>query len=169
MGAGGEGGQYQTGMKTKDSYRQPGHLIRRAHQMATAVFMQEAKAFDLTAVQFSALVVIREHPGTDATRVSDLIYFDRSTIGNVLDRLEKKGLIRREAGVEDRRTKRLYLTPQGRVVLRKIAAKLPQISDTILKPLSAADRARLVKLLVALVEPDGGRGGKSSPAKSLKS
>jgi DNA-binding MarR family transcriptional regulator len=156
-------------MKTKDTYRQPGHLIRRAHQMATAVFMHEAKAFDLTAVQFSALVVIREHPGTDATRVSDLIYFDRSTIGNVLDRLEKKGLIRREPGVEDRRTKRLFLTPQGRAVLRKITAKLPQISDTILKPLSVADRTRLVRLLVALVDPDGGSGGKSSRTKPPRS
>jgi MarR family transcriptional regulator, lower aerobic nicotinate degradation pathway regulator len=154
-------------MKTKDTYRQPGHLIRRAHQMATAVFMQEAKAFDLTSVQFSALVVIGEHPGTDATRVSDLIYFDRSTIGNVLDRLEKKALIRREAGVEDRRTKRLFLTSQGRVVLRKIAAKLPRISDAILAPLPAADRTRLVKLLGALVDPAG--DGKSGSAKLSKS
>jgi MarR family transcriptional regulator, lower aerobic nicotinate degradation pathway regulator len=156
-------------MKTKDTYRQPGHLIRRAHQMATAVFMQEAKAFDLTPVQFSALVVIDEHPGTDATRVSDLIYFDRSTIGNVLDRLEKKGLIRREAGIEDRRTKRLFLAPQGRVVLRKIAAKLPRISDAILEPLQAADRKRLVKLLGALVDPGGGSGGKSGRTKPSKS
>ncbi len=123
--------------------------------MATAVFMAEAKAFDLTPVQFSALVVIREHPGTDATRVSDLIYFDRSTIGNVLDRLEKKGLIRRQPGVEDRRTKRLFLTAQGRTVLRKTAAKLPRITNSILAPLSAADRTRLVRLLVRLVGADG--------------
>jgi DNA-binding MarR family transcriptional regulator len=123
--------------------------------MATAVFMNEAKAFDLTAVQFSALIVIREHPGTDATRVSDLIYFDRSTIGNVLDRMEKKGLIKRQPGVEDRRTKRLFLTPQGRTVLRKITAKLPQISSRILAPLPAADRTRFVKLLAKLVEADG--------------
>ena len=125
--------------------------------MATAVFMAEAKAFDLTPVQFSALVVIREHPGTDATRVSDLIYFDRSTIGNVLDRLEKKGLVRRQPGVEDRRTKRLFLTPQGRTVLRKIAAKLPRITNNILAPLSAADRTRFVRLLVRLVGADSPR------------
>ena len=135
--------------------------------MATAVFMQEAKAFDLTSVQFAALVVISEHPGTDATRVSDLIYFDRSTIGNVLDRLEKRGLIRREAGVEDRRTKRLHMTPQGRVVLRKIESKLPRISDTILAPLPAADRTRLMKLLGALVDPDGsGKPDRTKPSKS---
>jgi MarR family transcriptional regulator, lower aerobic nicotinate degradation pathway regulator len=142
-------------LRTKDTYQQPGHLIRRAHQIATAVFMTEAKAFDLTSVQFAALIVIRELPGIDATRVSDLIYFDRSTIGNVLDRLEKKGLIRREPGLEDRRTKRLYLTKQGSVVLRRIAAKLPRISDTILAPLSPAERVRFMKLMTKLVDADG--------------
>jgi DNA-binding MarR family transcriptional regulator len=147
-------------MKTGDIYRQPGHLIRRAHQIATAVFAMEAKPFDLTAVQFSALIVIREHPGTDATRVSDLIYFDRSTIGNVLDRLEKKGLIRRQAGVEDRRTKRLFLTAQGRGVLRKVTAKGPRVAAAILAPLPAADRVRFVKLLAKLVGADDATRGK---------
>jgi DNA-binding MarR family transcriptional regulator len=148
-------------MKTDDIYRQPGHLIRRAHQIATAVFATETKAFDLTAVQFSALIVIREHPGTDATRVSDLIYFDRSTIGNVLDRLEKKGLIRRQAGVEDRRTKRLFLTAPGRAVLRKVTAKGPRIAEAILAPLPAADRVRFVQLLAKLVGADDATRGKS--------
>jgi len=150
-------------MKTRDIYKQAGHLIRRAHQMSTAVFMTEAKAFDLTAVQFSALVVIEEHPGIDATRVSDLIFFDRSTIGNVLDRLEEKGLILRKAGTADRRTKRLFLTPQGRALLRKIVAKLPRITGNILAPLPAGDRARFVKLLARLVGADGRNGstGKS--------
>jgi DNA-binding MarR family transcriptional regulator len=148
-------------MKTDDIYRQPGHLIRRAHQIATAVFATETKAFDLTAVQFSALVVIREHPGTDATRVSDLIYFDRSTIGNVLDRLEKKGLIRREAGVEDRRTKRLFLTAQGRGMLRKVIAKAPSVAAAILAPLPAADQVRFVKLLAKLVGADDATRGKA--------
>jgi DNA-binding MarR family transcriptional regulator len=148
-------------MKTDDIYRQPGHLIRRAHQIATAVFATETKAFDLTAVQFSALVVIREHPGTDATRVSDLIYFDRSTIGNVLDRLEKKGLIRREASIEDRRTKRLFLTAQGRGMLRKVIAKAPSVATGILAPLPAADQVRFVKLLAKLVGADDATRGKA--------
>ena len=68
-------------MKTEEIYQQAGHLIRRAHQMATAVFMAEAKAFDLTPVQFAALIVIRDNPGIEATKVADLVYFDRSTIG----------------------------------------------------------------------------------------
>jgi MarR family transcriptional regulator, lower aerobic nicotinate degradation pathway regulator len=111
-------------MKTKDIYKQPGHLIRRAHQLSTAVFMKEADALGLTPVRFSALIVIREHPGIDASRVSELIFFDRSTIGGVLDSLEKAKLILRKPGVEDRRTKRLFLTEKGQATINQIARSL---------------------------------------------
>jgi MarR family transcriptional regulator, lower aerobic nicotinate degradation pathway regulator len=141
-------------MKTKDIYSQPGHLIRRAHQIATAAFMIEAKPFDLTAVQFSALVAIRESPGIDATRVSDLIYFDRATIGNVLERLEKKGLISRKPGTHDRRTKHLFLTPKGELIMRKIEAIVPRVGERILRTLASSDRTLLLKLLSRLVEAD---------------
>ena len=150
-------------MKTKDIYQQPGHLIRRAHQISTAVFTDEARAFDLTAVQFSALVAVQDQPGIDATRLSDVIYFDRATIGNVLERLEKKGLIERKAGVEDRRTKRVFLTPQGRQIIGQVARKVPQIGERILAPLAAKDRARFIELLVELTgaRDANGRTGKS--------
>jgi DNA-binding MarR family transcriptional regulator len=141
-------------MKIKDIYAQPGHLIRRAYQIATAAFMIEAKPFDLTSVQFSALVAIRESPGIDATRVSDFIYFDRATIGNVLERLEKKGLISRKAGTEDRRTKRLFLTPRGELVMKKIETVVPRVGERILRPLSSPDRALLLKLLSQIAEAD---------------
>ena len=54
-------------------YSQPGHLIRRAHQLAWSVFMDETKAFDMTPVQYSLLVAVGEYPSIDATRLSELI------------------------------------------------------------------------------------------------
>ena len=114
-------------MKVDDIYTQPGHLIRRAYQMVMAVFAEETKGFGITPVQFSALIVIREQPGIDATRVAELIYFDRATIGSVLDRLETKGFILREAGKRDRRTKRLFITPKGMALLKKVERLTPRI------------------------------------------
>jgi len=79
------------GRKVRESFsRLAGHLIRRAHQISTAYFLEECGG-DLTAVQYAALVTIGAHPGIDATRPSEIIYFDRSTIGDVLDRMEGKG------------------------------------------------------------------------------
>ena len=71
----------------------PGHLIRRAHQISTALFAEECAGFDLTPVQYAALVAIKANPEVDATRLSALIAFDRSTIGGVLERLEAKGWV----------------------------------------------------------------------------
>jgi len=80
-----------TRQRVRESFsRLPGHLVRRVHQVATAYFAEECGA-DLTAVQYAALVAIGAHPGIDATRLSEIIFFDRSTIGDVLDRMEGKG------------------------------------------------------------------------------
>ena len=144
-------------MKIEDMYRQPGHLIRRAHQRSSAIFMEETRSLGITPVQFCALIVIREHSGIDATRVSELIAFDRATIGNVLARLEVKGLIVRRAGVEDKRTKLLFLTPKGQAIIRKLDAAAGRISERLLAPLSPSDRTLLLKLLAQLSDEPGTR------------
>ena len=141
-------------MKVDDIYKQPGHMIRRAYQMVMAVFAEETKNLGITPVQFSAMIVIREQPGIDATRVAELIYFDRATIGSVLDRLEKKGHVRRKAGERDRRTKRLFLTPRGMALVKKIETMSPRISNRVVAPLSPADRAKLMAMLGQLVDLD---------------
>ena len=77
-------------MSMDDVLTKPGHLIRRAQQIAVAIFVDEVAAFDITPVQYACLVAVRDNPGADATRISALIAFDRSTLGLVLERLEAK-------------------------------------------------------------------------------
>ena len=67
-------------------YTAPGYLFRRMQQIAVSIFVEECRAFDLTPVQYAALVAIHTHPGIDATRLSAVIAFDRSTLGNVIER-----------------------------------------------------------------------------------
>src|ERR671919_3197278 len=74
-------------------YTKPGYLFRRMQQIAVSIFVEECRDFDLTPVQYAALVAIRTHPGIDATRLSAVIAFDRSTLGNVVERLAAKWLI----------------------------------------------------------------------------
>ncbi len=138
-------------MAMDDVYTRPGHLIRRAQQIAVAIFMEECAGLDLTPVQYAALVAIREHPGVDATRLSALIAFDRSTLGNVLERLEAKGLIERTASPADKRVKVLHLRPEGRRLLREIEPAIARTQERILGPLKPADRRRFMELLEQLV------------------
>src|SRR5947209_18626913 len=91
-------------------YTRPGYLFRRMQQIAVSIFVEECRAFELTPVQYAALVAIRTHPGIDATRLSAVIAFDRSTLGSVIERLEMKDYIARKPSPGDKRGKPLYLT-----------------------------------------------------------
>src|ERR1019366_9924753 len=91
-------------------YTKPGYLFRRMQQIAVAIFVEECRVYDLTPVQYAVLVAIRTHPGIDATRLSAVIAFDRSTLGNVIERLEANQHIERKPGREGRRGKLLHLT-----------------------------------------------------------
>ena len=133
-------------------YTKPGYLFRRMQQIAVAIFVEECKAYDLTPVQYATLVAIRTHPGIDATRLSAVIAFDRSTLGNVIERLEAKGYIERKPSRGDKRIKLLYQTRSGAALLRDSMPSVDRAQARMLRPLKAADRKTLMALLVQLVD-----------------
>src|SRR5688572_3944457 len=138
-------------MSMQDLYGKPGHLIRRAHQIAVALFMEECEGLDITPVQYAMLLAIRENPGVDATRLSALIAFDRSTLGSVLERLEARKLVLRGASPDDKRIKVLHLTPAGTALLRAAEPAVARSQKRLLEPLPQRDRASLLALLNDLV------------------
>ncbi|WP_315832046.1 MarR family transcriptional regulator [Bradyrhizobium prioriisuperbiae] len=135
-----------------DVYTKPGYLFRRMQQIAVSIFMEECKTFDLTPVQYAALVAIRAHPGIDATRLSAVIAFDRSTLGSVIERLETKELIQRKPDAEDKRVKLLHLTKGGAALLQEVMVSVDSAQARMLQPLKPADRKTLLALLIQLVD-----------------
>jgi MarR family transcriptional regulator, lower aerobic nicotinate degradation pathway regulator len=129
----------------------PGHLIRRLQQISFALFMEQAKDFGITPVQYAALVAIENHPGMDQTTLCNIIAFDRSTIGDVVGRLEKKKLVRRRNGDIDRRTRSLYITSHGRQLLRHIEPTAQSTQRLILAPLKPNQRSAFMQMLKRLV------------------
>jgi MarR family transcriptional regulator, lower aerobic nicotinate degradation pathway regulator len=133
-------------------YTKPGYLFRRMQQIAVALFVEECRAYALTPVQFAAMVAIHTHPGIDATRLSAVIAFDRSTLGNVIERLESKGYVERKPSPEDKRVKLLYPTRSGAALLRDIMPAVDRAQARMLQPLKPADRKTLMALLTQLVD-----------------
>jgi DNA-binding MarR family transcriptional regulator len=131
-------------------YTKPGYLFRRMQQIAVAIFVEECRA--LTPVQYAALVAIRTHPGIDATRLSAVIAFDRSTLGNVIERLETKAWVERKPSRDDKRVKLLTLTKAGEALLRDIMPSVDRAQARMLQPLKPADRRTLLALMTQLVD-----------------
>lgn len=119
-----------------------GHLIRRLHQLSMQVFLSETQAagFDLTSVQFAALDAVALQPGIDQASLAVAISFDRATIGGVVDRLERKGLVQRVVSAQDRRARQLHLTPEGKDMLAAVKPVVVALQADILALLSPAER-----------------------------
>jgi MarR family transcriptional regulator, lower aerobic nicotinate degradation pathway regulator len=129
----------------------PGHLIRRLQQISFALFIDQAKEFEITPVQYAAMVAINNHPGIDQTALCNIVALDRSTVGDVVGRLEKKKLIKRLNGSVDRRTKSLSITPAGRKLIKDIEPAVQSTQRLILAPLKASERGAFLRMLKELV------------------
>jgi DNA-binding MarR family transcriptional regulator len=134
-----------------DFYESAGHQVRRAHQIADALFAEELSRYDVTPLQFAALTAIAAGDDLDATRISRIVALDRSTLGNVLERIEAKGWIAREYRKSDKRTKRLALTAAGRNILKEITPAIKRSRERFLGVLKPADQAALRRLLSKLI------------------
>jgi DNA-binding MarR family transcriptional regulator len=133
-------------------YSRPGHLIRRLQQIAVAIFMKETRRFNITPVQYSALLAVEMNPGIDQSTLVNIIAFDRSTIGNVVSRLESKKWIKRVPGARDRRFNTLTITAEGKRVLRAIDAAVDHAQKLILSPLKPTERPVFVEMLEGQIE-----------------
>jgi MarR family transcriptional regulator, lower aerobic nicotinate degradation pathway regulator len=141
-----------SGSQDQEIYGKPGHLIRRLQQIAVAIFVAETKAFDITPVQYASLLAVQLHPGIDQTTLMAAIAFDLSTIGEVVGRLEGKGLVKRLVSPNDRRAKVLHITAAGRRLLARIKPGVEAAQERILAPLPRAERAPFMRALKHLVE-----------------
>jgi len=139
-------------VKLKDFHTMAGYLIRRTQQISTALFAEECGKHELTAVQYAALVAIGLHPQIDATRISRLISLDRSTLGDVLERIEAKGLVVRSASPSDRRVKLLSLSAEGKKLIAAVSMPVQRVQKRLLEPLTPKEQQTFVELLSRLTE-----------------
>ncbi len=128
-----------------------GHQIRRAHQLAVAIFMEETQGFDLTPVQFAMLNTLIDEPGEDQATLAKRVAFDAATSGSVIARLEAKGWVKREADPADRRRKLLWATEAGVAIAMKMKDAVSQAQARIVSPLDEPERAQFEQLLGKLV------------------
>jgi len=130
----------------------PGHHIRRLHQIAVAIFLQETEAHGLTPVQYAALQTVANQPGIDQRTLAGRIGLDTSTVAGVLDRLEARALLQRSASPLDKRVRLLTLGDSGATLLADVEPAMRRAQQRILFPLPKAERDEFMRMLRVLVE-----------------
>lgn len=127
------------------------HLLRRAHQRASAMFVSETGDEQITPAQFFALSRLAEFGPLSQNRLGRLAAMDPATIQGVIRRLAERGLIERTSDPTDRRRMVVRLTPKGEALLGRIKWTASSVNAAVLRPLSQAEREQFVSLLKRLV------------------
>lgn len=131
-----------------DLYEEPGHLIRRAHQIAVAMFYEKLGR-DVTPVQYAVLRMLDECPGLDQVTLAQKVALDTSTTADIAARLESKGWIVRE--LLPRRQRRLLLTPEGKALIATLMPLVRDLKNTLFEEMEEEDARDLMRLLSKFV------------------
>ncbi len=111
---------------------------------------QRARDFGMTRAQWAVLARVERSEGLKQCELADTLDLQPITLTRLIDRLCNGGLIERRSDPEDRRAKRLYLTPAARPVLDGLARLGKDIMAIVLAGIEPAAVEQLVAHLLTL-------------------
>lgn len=118
--------------------------ITRRDQRAAARHLGQ---WDLSYAQFDALAQIGAQEGISQHELADRLLVTQGNITQLLDKLERRGLVRR---CPEGRTNRLVLTDDGRALFAAVVPAHEDWQQARLDALSAADQRELLRILSLL-------------------
>lgn len=131
------------------------HLLHRASQVADDLFAEYQQFDGLTSRQFVVLAAVSSQEGASQTDISEATGIDRSTLTDLVGRLQSKGLVSRSRSRTDARTYEVRLTAEG---AKAFAAAIPvarRVDRKLMGVLPEQRRKELAKLLEQIAAGGG--------------
>lgn len=130
-----------------------GDLLRRCLQVNTAVWSAAFPAGP-TASQYAVLTAVNDADGHDQQTVGSIAALDKSTVTDVVRRLEEGGWLQRAQDADDARRASLRLTAPARIAVSALRGAVEEAQGELLRPLTADERPRLMASLRAIARVD---------------
>lgn len=124
-----------------------GYQIRLAQIATFRDFAGALGEHDMTPGLFGILVIVEANPGLKQAELARAAHLDRSTVVSIIDKLEKRGLVKRHYVQNDRRSNALQLTDEGALLLGQLKERVAEHERRLTANLSAGEQVELVKLL----------------------
>src|SRR5258708_34411513 len=118
-----------------------GFLVRLLDTRVHLLYEQLTAQNDITPRQFGVLLTLYQQGTLTLTELARHIRVDRSTLGEMINRMAERSLITKRNNGSDRRSAEVALAAAGKNVLLKIVTGAAQLQDALLPPLPPADRA----------------------------
>jgi len=133
--------------KTFDPDRGIGRLLSRVKMGLQEALDRELAPFDITSAQYVILVNLAHNEVDSASELCKGVSYDPGAMTRMLDRLERKGLVRRVRCGDDRRKVILQLTDEGKAVYPKLVAVHVKVLNHFLRNFSKTQAGQLETLL----------------------
>lgn len=133
-------------------FEMPGHLLRRCWQIAVAVFLDECEAFDLTPLQYVALVSLSRYGPLDQVGLGGVAALDRTTVSVVTKNLEERKLVERTVSPHDKRSKPFAITKAGEEFLEAVRSHVETVQERITHPLTPEELQTFIRLLKKIAD-----------------
>jgi len=127
-----------------------GQLLFVAQQAAQALATERLEPLGLTPRAWGVLSTLAESGPMTQTELATAMSIDRTAMVYLIDDLEQQALVQRVRSPRDRRAFLIHLTPGGQQAQRAAAAALQGAAETLLTPLSPAERRQLTALLAKI-------------------
>ena len=125
-----------------------GYQLAQAAIVTTTAFVRAAgKPFELRPVEFTILQLVRENPEATVTQLARALAITSPGVAVWVDRLEERGLVKRERSEADRRVQHVHLTRKGAETVSSALKQLLQADRELLEHLSVGEQQILVELL----------------------
>ena len=100
--------------------------------------------------QFGTLLLIEANPDVTQSAIAEALRFDRSTLVQIIDRLEDRGLVVRHASPTDRRSHALQITEAGSALLSELKKQAVSHENDVASDLTEQERTQFIALLKKL-------------------
>lgn len=139
--------------KTYDPKQSIGGLLSRVKMKLMESLETELEPFGITAAQYVILVNLAS--GVDsASGLCRSVSYDPGAMTRMIDRLQKKGLVRREPCSDDRRVMRLGLSEEGKAVYPQLVERAAHVLNSSLRGFSRDEVRELERLLNRMLKND---------------
>jgi len=113
-----------------------GFLIHDASRLRRSAFDRCLKPLKVTRSQWWVLAYLSREDGMTQTQLAEELDLGKVAIGGLIDRLEKSGLVRREADATDRRVNRVFLEPKSKQLITRMRKVSHELNQRILSGMS---------------------------------
>ena len=127
-----------------------GYQLRRAFMALHRRLKAAIAPLGITPDQYVVLWVLNSRGGRTQREIHERIHSDGNTVGAVLRRMERKGWVRRNPDADDRRARRVRITPAGQAMRRRVFAVARRFHRKALASFGAAERDALFDSLYRL-------------------